>query len=118
MGSVLIRAKGAAIFRAAFPEGWTKFARAVASRDPKRYLGQRRPWPSATLGSPRRSMALPSPPLCLVVLHRRSLSCLLLPLAPMGVVKRIVGISCNPQAVQEHRELPRYCHRRPLLGVL
>jgi hypothetical protein len=38
MGSVLIRAKGAAIFRAVFLEGWTKFAIAQSpyARDPKR----------------------------------------------------------------------------------
>jgi len=30
------------------------------------------------------------------------LSCLPLPLAPMGVVERIVDLRCNPQPMQEH----------------
>ena len=41
-----------------------------------------------------------------------------LPSAPLGVVVRVVGLSRHPQAVQEDRQLPRHCHRRPLLGVL
>ena len=51
------------------------------------------------------------------VLSRFSLSCLLL-CAPMRVVERFVGLSSNPQAVKQHRESPRYGHRRSFLSVL
>src|SRR5215218_8096947 len=82
-------------------------------------FGQQRPWPSATVGSSRRSMALPSPPPCSVCsIAALLLSCLLPLLAPMRVVERIVDLSRNPQVVQKHRELPRHCNRRSLLGVL
>jgi hypothetical protein len=43
------------------------------------------------------------------------LSRLLLLCVSMGVVERIVELCCNPQAMQEHRELPRHGHRRSLL---
>src|SRR3954447_14460279 len=36
----------------------------------------------------------------------------------VGVAQRLVNLSAHPQAVQEHRELPRCCHHRPLLCVL
>jgi hypothetical protein len=82
-------------------------------------FGHQRPWPSATVGSSRRSMALPSPPPCSVCSIAALLLSRLLPLlAPMRVVERIVDLPANPQVVQKHRELPRYGHRRPLLGVL
>ena len=42
----------------------------------------------------------------------------LLRLAPMRVVEWVVDLPAHPQAVQEHRELPRCGHHRPLLGVL
>jgi hypothetical protein len=42
----------------------------------------------------------------------------LLFLAPMRVVERIVDLCRDPEAVQEHRELPRYGHSRSFLGVL
>jgi hypothetical protein len=62
MGSVLIRAKGAAIFVAVSALwGWTKFATCALAffLDPKRYLGRDQPWPSATLlGSPSRCSAI------------------------------------------------------------
>jgi hypothetical protein len=52
-------------------------------------------------------------------LHHLSLSRSLRQLlAPMGVVERIVNLCCNPQAVQEHRELPRYGYHRSFLGIL
>src|SRR5215207_7709841 len=82
-------------------------------------FGQQRPWPSATVGSSRRSLALPSPPPCSVCSIAALLLGRLLPLlAPMRVVERIVGLPANPQVVQKHRELPRHGHRRPLLCVL
>src|SRR5215213_9290417 len=63
--------------------------------------------------------ALPSPPPCSVCsIAALLLSCLLPLLAPMRVVERIVDLSRNPQVVQKHRELPRHCNRRSLLGVL
>ncbi len=36
----------------------------------------------------------------------------------MGVVERVVDLPTYPQAVQEHRKLPRHGHHRPLLCVL
>src|SRR3712207_8387374 len=51
-------------------------------------------------------------------LFRSSLGCLLLLLAPTGVVERIVEVTAHPQAVQKHRKLSRYGHNRSLLGVL
>jgi hypothetical protein len=83
-------------------------------------FGHQRPsWPSATVGSSRCSMALPSPPPCSVCSIAALLLSRLLPLlAPMRVVERIVDLPANPQVVQKHRELPRYGHRRSLLGVL
>ena len=39
-------------------------------------------------------------------------------LAAVRVVERIVDLSRNPQAVQEHAELPSHGHRRPFLRVL
>src|SRR5215212_12010674 len=83
-------------------------------------FGQQRPWLSATVGSSRRSMALPSPPPCSGCSIAALLLSRLLPLlAPMGVVERIVDLSRNPQVVQEHRELPRHhCNHRSFLGVL
>ena len=65
--------------------------------------------------SPLLLSGLSSPPL---VLHGPPLSSLLPLLAPMRVVERIVDLSGNPQAVQEHTELPRHGHHRPFLGVL
>jgi hypothetical protein len=56
--------------------------------------------------------------LCARLAHHLCSSRLLLLLAPMCVVERIVDLCRNPQAVQEHRELPRYGHHRSFLGVL
>src|SRR5687767_7992549 len=39
-------------------------------------------------------------------------------MAPMGIVERVVELCCNPQAVQEHTELPGHGNRRPFLCVL
>ncbi len=36
----------------------------------------------------------------------------------MCVVERVVELSCDPQAVQEHTELPRHGHHRPFLCVV
>src|SRR5215213_5983869 len=60
-------------------------------------FGQQRPWPSATVGSSRRSMALPSPPPCSVcsIAALLLLSRLLPLLAPMRVVERIVDLPAN-----------------------
>ena len=38
--------------------------------------------------------------------------------APARIVQRIVDLPTNPQPMQEHRELSRHSHRRPLLGAL
>ena len=89
---------------------------AVALLDPKRYLGRDQLLPSATLGSPRAAVVLSSPPLCSSSHHFCSSRLLLL--APIGVVERVVDLPANPQAVQEHTELPSHGHRRSFLCVL
>src|SRR5215204_425413 len=38
--------------------------------------------------------------------------------ASMGVVERLVVLCCNPEAMKQHRELPRYGHHRSFVGVL
>src|SRR5215204_2655804 len=38
--------------------------------------------------------------------------------ASMGVVERLVVRCCNPEAMKQHRELPRYGHHRSFVGVL
>jgi hypothetical protein len=53
MRSVLIRARGAAIFRAAFLEGRPS-SLAQSPTEIRSAIGQRKPWSSATLGLPRR----------------------------------------------------------------
>jgi hypothetical protein len=37
---------------------------------------------------------------------------------PLCVVERLVELSRDPQAVQEHREFASHGHRRSFLGVL
>jgi hypothetical protein len=94
------------------PGGWAKFTCAVAfgsealSRA-RSAVGIRSAvaWPLL-----RRYLHLLCTRSCSIASLR--LGCLL-PLAPMGVVERIVGLSRHPQAVQEHTELPRHGHRRP-----
>ena len=63
-------------------------------------------------------LALDHHPLSLAsgVPHRFSLSRHIC--TPVRIVERIVDLSAHPQPMQEHRELPRYCHRRPFLCVL
>jgi hypothetical protein len=75
------------------PGGWAKSICAVASLDPKRYLGQKRPWPSASLQPRGRCYddIFTSPVLACYISSLR-LSCLL-PLALMRVVERIVDLS-------------------------
>src|SRR4029434_2034753 len=115
MRSVLIRAEGAAIFRAVFLERWTKFAwRSRLMLEIRSAFRRDQPLPSATLGSPSRCSAIFTSSLLVCVLHHLYSSRLLL-LAPMSVVERVVDLPAHPQAVQEHRELPRHGHHRPFL---
>jgi hypothetical protein len=65
-------------------------------------FGRVQPWLCATLGSPGRCSAIFTSS-SLGLTHRLCSSCLLLLLAPMRVVERVVYLSRNPQAVQEHR---------------
>jgi hypothetical protein len=98
------------------PGGWAKFAGAVTSLDPKRVrvraVAIRRFGVVATLPVVFTSSVFLSAPSPLW------LSCLLPPLAPMRVMQRIVDLRGYPQPMQEHRQLSRCGHRRPLLGVL
>src|SRR5215208_4285979 len=114
MRSVLIRAKGAAIFRAIFVlllEGKPSPYSAVTFRPKALCRARRAVATSATLQAHCCAGAISHLLSSSVALLQRlsssfsSLGCLLPPLcAPMCVVERIVELSCYPQMVQEHRE--------------
>src|SRR5215211_3651622 len=89
--------------------------------DPKRYLGLK-PWHVATrplFQRCRRCARITSSSSILATFLRIvSLSRLLPAPGAVGVAQRLVDLCAHPQTVQEHRELPRHGHRRPLLGVV
>src|SRR5215208_8163058 len=121
MRSVLIRAKGAAIFGAVSPRrGRTKFAwrsrlwirSACGHEKPRRsplHLRVAAVWLVITPPS-SASLRLRSAPSPHLSLSRQ-------PSAPTRVVERIVDLCCHPEAMKHHRELSSHGHRRSFLGV-
>ena len=98
---------------------------AVTSQDPKRCVGQEgavhplRVRHFRASGCRRARRSSPPPALWLGCCFFSSLSRLLPPpCAPAGVVEGIIDVPAHPQAVKQHRELPRHGHRRPLLCIL
>src|SRR5215210_5935856 len=116
MGSVFSGYRGgAAIFRAVSPtrEVGPSSAGAVASHE----IRSDGPREAASLSASRSTLWQATTPslrlhVCLLLLSRQDSS------GALGVAQRLVDLSCNPQTVQKHRNLPRHGHRRPLLGVL